>query len=266
MSDRGPRVLVTNDDGIDHPGLGAVADALSGAGAVTAVAPAEDRSGVGRQDSYEVTVADHDRGYAVEGTPCDCVRFGLRGLDGTFDVVVSGANDGPNLGAFKLGRSGTIAAAVEAAYLGTPAVAVSAYDPGTGSLGSVGPEQFRPAREVVRHLVPAALETGVFEVVDLLNVHVPTESTDEVRITRPLTEYDIGVDRDGDEVAFEKRFYDPLRSEDPPAALEKRGERDTDRRALADEVVSVAPLTIDRETVVPPELEGIAEAFPAEGG
>lgn len=254
MSD-GPRILLTNDDGIDHPGIGAMAAALSAVGTVTTVAPDEDQSGVGRRGSREVTVRDHGAGHAVEGTPCDCVRYGLRGLDPAFDLVVSGCNDGPNLGAFKLGRSGTVAAAVEAAYLGTPAIAVSAYDPEVGKLADPTPDQYAFPREVVGRLVPAALSAGVFERADLLNVHVPTRPTGAVRITRPMTEYDVEVEQEGTEVQFSKPFYGPLDAEDPVAHLEERGERETDRRACAEAAVGVAPLTLDRERPAVPELK-----------
>jgi len=123
------RVLLTNDDGVDSPGLDALRDALSTLGKVTVVAPATDQSGVGRARSRTVGITDHDDAIAVAGTPADCVAYGLRGLDHEFDLVVSGCNHGPSIGAYVLGRSGTVGAAMEAGFLGVPAVAVSAYHP-----------------------------------------------------------------------------------------------------------------------------------------
>ncbi|PSQ04474.1 5'/3'-nucleotidase SurE [Halobacteriales archaeon QS_6_71_20] len=127
MSDSQAQVLLTNDDGVDSPGLAALYEELRAVAAVTVVAPVEDQSGVGRSRSRAVDVDDHEWGHAVHGTPADCVAYGLRSLSTDFDLVVSGCNLGPNCGEYIMGHSGTVGAAVEAAYLGTPALAVSAY-------------------------------------------------------------------------------------------------------------------------------------------
>ena len=130
-------LLLTNDDGIGSPGLAALYEALSEIATVTVVAPAADQSGVGRTRSdlsfeldNRITIDDHGWGYVVDGTPADCVAVGLRHIPEAdeVDLVVSGANDGPNVGSYILGHSGTVGAAVEAAFLGTPAIAVSGYD------------------------------------------------------------------------------------------------------------------------------------------
>ncbi|MEF8831842.1 MAG: 5'/3'-nucleotidase SurE, partial [Halobacteriales archaeon] len=102
-----PVILLTNDDGIDSPGLGALYDALSEVGEVTAVAPADDHSAVGRSIEQSASVFEHELGYAVDGPPASCVVGGLEALLPDADLVVSGCNQGANLGAYVLGRSGT---------------------------------------------------------------------------------------------------------------------------------------------------------------
>ncbi len=127
------QILVTNDDGIDSPGLLAMKTALDPLGDVMVIAPQENRSAIGRGITItrplhvdERTLADGSTGYAVDGTPVDCVRFASVGLvDGRVpDVVVSGINQGYNLGD-DVTYSGTVAAAFEGLLLGLPAIAVS---------------------------------------------------------------------------------------------------------------------------------------------
>ncbi len=248
-----PHVLVTNDDGIDAVGLAVLVDRLDAAAEVTVVAPADDHSGVGRANSHEATVERHERGYALDGTPVDCVAFGLRGLDRDFDAVVAGCNPGPNVGMHKLDRSGTASAAMEAAFLGTPAVAVSAYHPVEGNFFDPAPEDFEEAAAVATHLVADGLGSGVFETADWLNVNAPTEAEDpRVRVTRPAVAFDVAVERDGERVSFTDLFYDPLRP-DHPATLPD-DEDGTDRAALARGEVSVSPLRSRHEVVDPDAL------------
>lgn len=87
-------ILLTNDDGIDAVGIRTLYDRLSAVADVTAVAPVDDQSAVGRQLSRTVDLYDHEMGYAVEGTPSDCVIAALGSLDFDPDLVVSGINQG----------------------------------------------------------------------------------------------------------------------------------------------------------------------------
>jgi len=99
-------ILLTNDDGIDAVGIRALADALSRDYDVTVVAPASNQSGVGGARSWWDTTVEYtetDAGYAVEGTPADCVAVADVALGLDPDVVVSGCNHGPNIGAHILG-------------------------------------------------------------------------------------------------------------------------------------------------------------------
>jgi len=122
-------VLLTNDDGIAAPGLVALHAALRGAGhRVTVVAPREQQSGSGVRITLGQigVVAQGEREWAIEGSPADAAAYGIQRImrDRPPDVVVSGANLGQNLGA-NVVSSGTVGAAVMAAQLGVPAIAVS---------------------------------------------------------------------------------------------------------------------------------------------
>lgn len=125
------QILITNDDGIDSPGLWALARAFSTSHTVMVVAPNTNRSGVAHSitTSGAVTVERRDRdgivGYSCSGTPADCVVLGIGELLAPPpDLVLSGINHGPNL-ADDVNYSGTVAAAIEATLLGVPAIAIS---------------------------------------------------------------------------------------------------------------------------------------------
>jgi len=125
-------ILLTNDDGIYAPGLMALYQELRSLGEVTVVAPESEQSAVGHAISLsyplrvkEVTLEGGGTGWAVNGTPADCVKIGLAEvLPKLPDVVVSGINLGPNVGINVL-YSGTVSAATEAAIMGVKAAAVS---------------------------------------------------------------------------------------------------------------------------------------------
>ena len=121
--------LLTNDDGIDAPGLAALQAAIANLGQVTVVAPSRGYSGCGHQVTYRETLqVDElsDRRYQVHGTPADCVRVGLTAIARDTDVVLSGINEGGNMGV-DVYMSGTVAAVREAVWLGTPGIAFSQY-------------------------------------------------------------------------------------------------------------------------------------------
>lgn len=123
------RFIVTNDDGIDAPGLAALAEVAAARGAVTVVAPSDPRSGVGHQLTTDAPIPVARLAaarYRVGGTPADCARLALTELAAGADWLLSGINHGGNLGA-DVYTSGTVAAAREAALLGARAIAVSHY-------------------------------------------------------------------------------------------------------------------------------------------
>jgi 5'-nucleotidase len=123
------RVVITNDDGLDAPGIAALVEAASGCGVLVVVAPASAQSGVGHQltthDPICVEPAGPQR-YRVGGTPADCARIALTQLAPDAAWLLSGINRGANLGA-DIYTSGTVAAVREAALLGYPAMALSHY-------------------------------------------------------------------------------------------------------------------------------------------
>ncbi|MGD9648575.1 MAG: 5'/3'-nucleotidase SurE [Pirellulales bacterium] len=122
-------LLLTNDDGIEAPGLAALAGALAGLGSLTTVAPDQHLSGCSHQATTHrelvLTTFPGDR-HSLDGTPVDCARVGLLHVAPAAEWVVSGINQGGNLGA-DVYHSGTVAAAREAALLGRSGIAVSQY-------------------------------------------------------------------------------------------------------------------------------------------
>ncbi|MBL7216029.1 MAG: 5'/3'-nucleotidase SurE [Phycisphaerae bacterium] len=128
------KILLTNDDGIFAPGIAAMYKRLVTFGDVLVAAPADVCSGAGhsislREISCEyLDIAGKFAGYSVEGSPADCVKLAVNelfGSNGQFDLVISGMNQGANVG-INIFYSGTVAGAIEAAFYNIPAIAVSA--------------------------------------------------------------------------------------------------------------------------------------------
>lgn len=125
-------ILLTNDDGIFAPGLAAVYKELIEIGDVTVVAPADGRSGTSHSITFfqpllcnKVDVNHSFTGYSVQGSPADCVKLACMQLcDKPIDLLVAGINNGANAG-INIYYSGTVAAAMEGAFLKIPAVAMS---------------------------------------------------------------------------------------------------------------------------------------------
>ena len=123
------KILLTNDDGVDAPGLAALRDAAATLGSASIVAPTQAVSGCAQSATTNRPLCIEnrsDRTYAVDGTPTDCVRLALHNLKTRFDWVFSGINCGGNLGV-DVYYSGTVAAVREAALYGVPGIAISQY-------------------------------------------------------------------------------------------------------------------------------------------
>ncbi|MEO0963619.1 MAG: 5'/3'-nucleotidase SurE [Planctomycetota bacterium] len=177
------RILLTNDDGIDAPGIGALYAALEGLGEVTVVAPAEVQSAMSHAVTFHRPVEVRRRrvalnglsgggvasfeGFAVDGKPADCVKLAIEHLLGGErpDVVISGMNAGANVGLNVL-YSGTVAAAVEAAFIGLPAIAVSLH------LGDKDGIRWRSAAEHARAAIDRVL-AGPMHGHTAMNINVP---------------------------------------------------------------------------------------------
>ena len=277
------RILVTNDDGIDAPGIASLYEELTAVGEVTVIAPAENQSGVGRTRNGTVTVADHPWGVELAGTPADCVAYGIGRGEPGFDVVVSGVNHGPNIGNYVVGRSGTVGAGIEAAFLAVPAIAVSGYH--SREFHCLPPESFdfdRPAT-VVRRLLEAVDVDAVFDDVDLLNVNAPVDVDDpEFRLTRMIADYGQHVEYEpetaldgGTETGVVGRRVELVDSTWPhvtgwdsplPGADEHRDRypEESDRVALIDGDVSVSPLSINHEYAESRRLDDAIERVNAD--
>ena len=261
----GPQILVTNDDGIHATGFRALYDELADIGDVTAVAPAVDQSAVGRQLSRSVSVSEHELGYEVEGTPADCVIAGLEVLCPETDLVVAGCNRGANLGAYVLGRSGTVSAAVESAFFDVPAIAVSLYVP----LGEdtrftsvdVDYDTYGEATRAARHLAEHAFGAGVFDRADYLNVNAPPAEWGraEMAITSPSHVYRMRAHHDAGRIELEDEIWALMAEGEIP------DEEGTDRRAVVDGQVSVSPLTAPHTTEHHEALDALAETYPSDG-
>jgi 5'-nucleotidase len=161
------RILVSNDDGYFAPGLAVLAKALAEVGEVTVVAPERDRSGSSNSLTLDrpLTLRRAPSGFSyVNGTPTDCVHLAVTGLiDFVPDMVVSGINDGANMGDDTI-YSGTVAAATEGFLLGIPSLAVSL----AGGRGA----HFETAAHFARRLVER-FRDGAPAANVLLNVNVP---------------------------------------------------------------------------------------------
>ncbi len=232
------KILVSNDDGYRAEGLTALRLAMQPLGSVTVVAPERNRSGASNSLTLDVPLRawSFDTGaYFVNGTPTDCVHLAVSGLfDFDHDMVVSGVNDGANLGDDTL-YSGTVAAAVEGRFLGLPAIAVSLC------VEEGGPRNFagaaRIAADLVERLARSPLQGSM-----ILNVNVPDLPEGElrgVRVTR---------------LGSRHRSKPVVRAQDPRGRnvywVGSAGEGQdagpgTDFHAVAAGYVSVTPLQID---------------------
>ena len=168
-------ILISNDDGLDAPGIEMLEREISRVARVTVVAPDRDHSGASNSLtlSQPIRILHHaDHRYRVAGTPTDCVHLALTGLlDPEPDMVVSGINAGANLGDDVI-YSGTVAAAMEGRYCGLPAVAVSlAYEERPHHFETAG----LAAVQIVQRLVSDPLPADT-----ILNVNVPDIPWDQV--------------------------------------------------------------------------------------
>ena len=256
-------VLLTNDDGIDAVGIQALYQAFDAIADVTVVAPTNDQSAVVRQLSSDVTVHEHDWGYGIDGTPADCVVAGVEVLCPDIDLVIAGCNKGANIGAYVLGRSGTVSAAVESTFFDVPAMAVSMYIPGGGDTPwheqATEVSAFADASRAATYLARHAFDAGVFEQADYLNINAPVATDDEpatLEITRPSRVYDMTAEHDGNgTVTLHDRVWERMRTDDIPDPT------GTDRRAVVDGHVSVSPLTAPHTTEHHEALDALASTY-----
>ena len=173
------RILLTNDDGIDAPGLAALRTALLDLGEVVTVAPSRAQSATGHAATFHraMTVEQRPDGWAVDGRPADCVRLGLcaifKDTDAEpFDLVVSGMNAGANLGVNVL-YSGTVGAAREANLCGVPSIAVSLHLKDWDVDGAQWDRAAAHARAAIDRVLEQPLDAQT-----LMNINVPVLDED----------------------------------------------------------------------------------------
>lgn len=235
------RLLLTNDDGITAPGIQALWQELSSIGEVTVVAPDTERSATSqaitvhhpiRVDKYPIE-GQPIAAWQVGGTPTDCVKIALEALlEIKPDVVVSGINNGPNMGTDIL-YSGTVSAAIEGALHGIPAIAIS--------LATWRLSDFTPAAQFTRKLVQLLTERCL-PPHTLLNVNVPAlpmENIVGVEITKlGVIEY---------ENTFERRLDPQGRSYYwmGGSIVDTVNEDGTDVLAVKNGKISVTPIHFD---------------------
>jgi len=233
------KILISNDDGYRAEGLTALAAALEPLAEITVVAPDRNRSGASNSLTLDVPLRvlpyEERRYYVVNGTPTDCVHLAISGLfEHEHDMVVSGINDGANLGDDVL-YSGTVAAAVEGRFLGLPALAVSlVMQPGSG-------QHFATAARVATELVMRVQRTPLHRAT-ILNVNVPDVPYEALRGYQATR------------LGFRHRSERSVRVEDPrgrplywigAAGGGEDAGPGTDFHAVANNYVSVTPLQID---------------------
>ena len=186
-------ILLTNDDGIYAPGLAALEQELRTLGEVIVVAPATEQSGVGHSITFlrplvckEVFDGERRRGFAVEGSPADCVKIGIfEFCPRRPDLVVSGLNGGLNAGINVL-YSGTVAAAIEGAFFGITSVACS--------LEFNDQAQYGKASRIVRNVIDQLLKRKGPQP-ELYNLNIPTAAVDQ---PGPVRIVPMGVSRYGE--------------------------------------------------------------------
>lgn len=260
-------IVVTNDDGIESPGLHRLVSALEPLGEVVVVAPASNKSAVGRSIEATAEYEEHDLGYAVHGSPATCAVASVTAFDLDPDIIVSGINKGANLGAPVLARSGTIGAAIEAAYLGIPAIAVSAYVPFERIQGdfhefSLEATEYAPAATTAQLLTDAVLDNGHRIEVDYFNVNAPLKSDlrgDELRFTVPAPGYHTNADRDDGQILLRDKQFELLHTG------ELNTTDGTDRSVLSEGYISISPLRLTEIASTAVDQEGIGRQLFGDG-
>jgi 5'-nucleotidase len=233
-------ILISNDDGIFAPGIRALYRALRTLPntRITVMAPDRNQSTIGHRKTLreplritQVELEDDLTGYACTGSPADSIALALMGyLPEPVDLVLSGINQGPNMGQ-DVTYSGTVTAAMEAALYKLPAVAFS--------LDSHDEPAFQQAAAFARRLAPIVAERGLPELT-LLNVNIPHGPVQGVKVTRQGRR--VYHDRLVQRVDPSGRPYYWIGGERPTGDYETEG---TDLWAVAQGYISVTPIRLD---------------------
>lgn len=233
------KILISNDDGIDAPGIAALFEHLSRIGTVTVAAPPQNMSGashtVTSQDPIFVTESEKNgsKWYSIKATPASCIRLALESLlKEPPDFVITGINRGENLGTVMF-YSATNSAAREAAFKGIPSIAVN--------LARGETMDYSPAAEFIVDLIRALkdkpLKPGTF-----INVNVPNLPKDQIKgvlvvpqdTRAPIEFYERRVNPSG-----QVYYWNHYKNHEP-------GTEKTDVWALHNGYISLTPLLIDQ--------------------
>ncbi len=231
------RILVANDDGYLAPGLAALVAACEGLGEIDVIAPEQNASGTSNSLTLHrpLSVWRAANGFRyLNGTPSDCVHVALTGLlDGRPDLVVSGINNGANMGDDTL-YSGTVAAAMEGFLFGIPAIAFSQVHKGWAHLEASA----RVARAVIEQVLAQPPMAGAW----LLNVNIPNDA-DADRLPRTVTR--LGRRHASEPVILQHNPRgEPIYWIGAAGDAREAGEG-TDFHAVANGRVSMTPLQVD---------------------
>jgi 5'-nucleotidase len=230
-------ILLTNDDGIFAPGLAAIYKQLVHLGDVTVVAPTDSQSGASHSITFfepvacsEVDLKDLFTGYGVHGSPADCVKLAAMQLcDDPIDLVVAGINNGANVG-INVYYSGTVAAAMEAAFLGIPSVALS--------LAAEHEMDFDKAAE---HAIAVLSKLTPLAKGDVVNINIPRLSQGRPKGLRVVPQATGGF----------HEYYIPHKNGDSDVVFQLAGgkhrqeETPTDTTTLVEGYITVTPLRAD---------------------
>lgn len=236
-------ILLTNDDGIRAPGIFAMWRELTALGNVHVIAPETVQSATG----HGITLAtpliinkvamDHGyEGIAVDGRPADCVKLAMNQLlPQKPDLVISGMNEGANVG-INVIYSGTVAAAIEAAFLGCPSIAVSLHL--KHDVPTDFPRAARLARQVIEQILKAGIQPG-----QVVSINIPALRADEhplgVRVARQCTRPWIDSYEERENPRGQKYYWN--------SSVYKLGptDDDTDVAGVRDRYITVTPLQFD---------------------
>ena len=236
-------ILVTNDDGVQAPGLLALANEMRRLGRVTVLAPDHNWSASGHVKTMdrplrvrETILADGSAAFMSDGAPSDCVALALLGLIDSADLVVSGINPNANIG-HDVTYSGTVTAAMEAVIGGVKGIAVSLHSPE----GFKGQLDYSSAAIVARRVAEKVMDDGLPEGV-VLNINVPYLKENEFK-GYMITRQGLRVYRDALDQRIDPRgkpYY--WIGGEAPTGVDEPG---TDFGALTEGYVSITPLQLD---------------------
>jgi len=228
------KFLLSNDDGYLAPGINELAHILSSVGEVVIVAPEENKSASSSSLTLKnpLTITEHKKNiYFINGTPTDCVHIALSGfLKFKPDMVISGINDGPNMGDDTI-YSGTVAAAMEGYLLDIPSLAVS--------MSQYDPKYFTTSGQVVLDLIPKIknLQQSM-----LLNINVPDLPYDQLKGTE-ITR--LGKRHKAEPIIHHPNHNNKLMYWVGAAGEPNDGGPGTDFFAIKNEKVSISPIISD---------------------